>query len=74
MNNLERYNKVFSEVFELEDQSAIEELKEWDSASQMNLIASIEEEFDIMFDTDDILTFSSYQIGKTIMSNYEVVI
>jgi acyl carrier protein len=32
----------------------------------MGLITALEEAFDIMIDTDDIIDFSSYEIGKGI--------
>ena len=46
---------------------------EWDSVGHMTLIAALEDAFDIMMDTDDIIDFSSYEKGKEILaSNYEV--
>ena len=38
----------------------------------MQLIAALEDAFDIMFDTDDIIDFSSYEKGKEFMAKYEV--
>ena len=34
----------------------------------MGLIASLEEAFDIMMDTDDIIDFGSYEKGKEILA------
>ena len=35
----------------------------------MTLVSAIEEAFDIMMDTEDIIDFSSYEKGKEILSN-----
>lgn len=78
MTNLEKYNKAFEETLEIgEDQ--LEGLKyqgieAWDSVGHMSLIAALEDAFDIMMDTDDIIDFSSYEKGKEILAkdNYGV--
>lgn len=77
MNNVEKYNQAFTQAFEItEDQLAglkYQDIKAWDSVGHMSLIATLEEAFDIMMDTDDIIDFSSYEKGKEILSeNYEV--
>ena len=38
----------------------------------MTLMAALEDAFDIMLDTDDIIDFSSFQKGKEILKKYEV--
>lgn len=78
MNNLEKYNKVFTDCFEI-GESQLETLEyqqidAWDSVGHMGLIAALEDEFDIMMDTDDIIDFSSYQKGKEILAKYEIEI
>ena len=40
----------------------------------MGLIAVLEEAFDIMMETEDILAFSSFEKGKEIMRKYNVEI
>lgn len=75
MTNLEKYNSVFVSVLGI-DESQLEGLKyqgipAWDSVGHMNLISAIEESFDIMMDTDDIIDFSSYEKGKEILSKAE---
>lgn len=40
----------------------------WDSIGHMSLVAALEEAFDIMMDTDDIIDFSSYKKGMEILS------
>jgi len=44
----------------------------WDSIGHMNLIASLEDDFDIMMETDDIIDFSSFEKGIEIMAKYGV--
>ena len=44
-------------------------IAEWDSVGHMTLVSAIEEAFDIMMDTEDIIDFSSYEKGKEILSN-----
>ena len=76
MTNLEKYNQAFIEVFGVgEDQLpglAYQGIPEWDSGGHMQLIAALEDAFDIMFDTDDIIDFSSYEKGKEYMAKYQV--
>ena len=73
MTNLELYNQAFIEALEVEE-SMLEGLEyqaieAWDSVGHMGLIAAIEDAFDIMMDTDDIIDLSSYEKGKEILSN-----
>lgn len=76
MTNLELYNSAFIESFGVtEDQLpglAYQAIKAWDSVGHMQLIAALEDAFDIVFDTDDIIDFSSYEKGKEYMVKYEV--
>lgn len=75
MTNIEKYNKIFIDTFEIAEEE-LPELKyhgieTWDSVGHMNLIAALENEFEIMFDTDDVIDFSSYEKGKKILSKEE---
>ncbi len=78
MINLEKYNAVFCKTLNVEE-SQLADLKyqdvsEWDSVGHMTLIAAIEDTFDIMFDTDDIIDLSSYEKGIEILRKYDVEI
>ena len=77
MSNLEKYNKIFCELFNI-DETELVHLKyqqgRWDSVGHMTLVASLEEAFDIMMDTDDIIDFASYKIGIEILKKYEVIL
>lgn len=76
MNNLQTYNNIFMETFEItEEQLAglvYQGIEAWDSVGHMGLIAALEDAFDIMMDTDDIIDFSSYEKGKEILKKYEI--
>lgn len=77
MSNLDRYNKVFCEVMQVgEDQLAELEFKEseyWDSVGHMTLMAALEDEFEIMLETEDMMSITSYLEGKDILSkNYNI--
>lgn len=75
MTNLEKYNNAFIETFEItEDKLAglkYQDIEAWDSVGHMSLIASLEDAFDIMMDTDDIIDLSSYEKGKEILAKEE---
>ena len=76
MTNLEKYNAAFTESFGITVEQlpglAYQGIEAWDSVGHMQLIAALEDAFDIMFDTDDIIDFSSYEKGKELMVKYEV--
>ena len=77
MTNLEKYAKVFCETLEISEEKLAnlqyQDVELWDSVGHMTLIASLEEEFDIMFETDDIIDLSSYEKGMEILTkNYQI--
>lgn len=77
MTNLEKYKKVFTETFGISEDS-LEDLEyqgisEWDSVGHMTLVSELEDAFDIMMDTDDIIDFSSFKKGMEILSKYNIV-
>jgi acyl carrier protein len=78
MNNLEKYEKAFCETFQIEATKlnglSYQSIPLWDSVGHMALVAALEQEFDIMLDTDDIIDLSSFEKGKEILSlNYDIV-
>jgi len=77
MTNLEKYKNAFVEGLEISLDVVNEKLEyqgipQWDSVGHMGLIASLEEAFDIMMDTDDIIDFSSFTKGIEILKKYNV--
>ena len=75
MTNLEKYNNAFIVTFEItEDKLAglkYQDIEAWDSVGHMSLIAALEDAFDIMMDTDDIIDFNSYEKGKELLTKAE---
>lgn len=76
MTNLEKYNGVFCETFGIGEDKleglTYQSITEWDSVGHMQLIAAIEDAFDIMIDTDDIIDLNSYEKGKELLSKYDI--
>jgi len=77
MTNIEKYNQAFMETLEIEEDQLegleYQGIEAWDSVGHMGLIAAIEDAFDIMMDTDDIIDLNSYEKGMEILSeNYDV--
>lgn len=76
MTNLEKYNNVFCENLNVtEDKLAglkYQGTELWDSVGHMTLVAAIEDAFDIMMDTDDIIDLSSYEKGMEILKKYNI--
>ena len=77
MTNLEKYNNAFAQALDLKvddvkDTLEYQGIQAWDSIGHMGLISELEESFDIMFETDDIVDFSSYKIGIEILKKYNV--
>lgn len=79
MTNLEKLNKIFCEVFSVEE-SALNSnfdkcnVEGWDSVRQLSLTSSVEDEFDIMLDAEDILEFTSYDNAKAVLAKYDVAL
>ena len=77
MSNLEKLNEIFCAVFSV-DETALnadfdkKNVAGWDSVHQLNLTSSVEDEFDIMLDAEDILDFTSYDKVKAIMAKYDI--
>ena len=78
MTNKEKYINAFVEGLEMDAEKVIgveyQGVPECDSVGHMSLVACIEDAFEIMMDTDDIVDFSSYDKGIEILKKYDVVI
>ena len=67
--------EVFKSTLNLADDFDKQELQYnvtqgWDSIAHMSIVAGLEEAFDCMLDTDDILDMSSYSEAVRIMDKY----
>lgn len=77
MSNLVKYNGAFKKVFcidenLLNDNLTILNCEGWDSMAQMSLVSTLEKEFDIFFEPEDIVEFISYKKGKEILRKYKI--
>lgn len=57
---------------DITDALAYQSIPEWDSIAHMALVAALEEAFDIMLDTDDIIGMSSVAVAKEILAKYGI--
>ena len=76
---MEKYKRVFIETFGLESDFLPEnvirnETKDWDSIGHISLITKIEDEYNILFDTEDIFKFNSYLAGINILQGSGVAL
>ena len=77
MTNLEKYAQVFCETLQVSENQLsgikYQAVELWDSVGHMSLVAALEDAFDIMMETDDIIDLSTYEKGMEILTNnYEV--
>ena len=66
MTTLDRLAAVFEKAFGFDPQRfsvqlAPEEVPNWDSIGHMNLVATLEQEFNLQFEVDEIMEMSSPQ-------------
>lgn len=79
MSTQETFVTLVSSTLEIAPAIVKDDLKynsipQWDSLGHMQLVAALEDEFDIMLDTDDIIGMSSIAIAKDILRKYDVKI
>lgn len=77
MTNLEIYKNVFIDVFSLAEDFDVENLQfkqipEWDSVGHMDLVASLEDAFDVMLETDEIIGLDSFSKGLEVLKAHDV--
>ncbi len=77
MSNAEKLKAIFVSTLGIDENLVVDDLRygkiqQWDSVAHMGLIAEIEDTFEVMLDTDDIIDMSSYLIIKEILGRYDV--
>jgi acyl carrier protein len=77
MTNNEKMVQAFAEALQINTTLVTDELqynsiREWDSVAHMTLVAGLEEAFEIMLDTDDIIEMSSVAKARRIIGKYNV--
>jgi len=79
MSNQEKFKQAFAAGLQIETQRVIDELSydsipEWDSIAHMQLIAQLEQAFDVMLDTDDVIAMSSVGKAREILAKYGIAV
>ena len=79
MSNLDKYNAIFMETFDISEKELNNDLEyqsitAWDSVGHMSLMAALEDEFDVSLEMDDIIEFGTYKTGIETMRKYGVEI
>jgi len=54
------------------DTLAYRSIPQWDSVAHMQVVAEIEDAFDIMLEIDDVIGMSSFEVTKEILAKYGV--
>lgn len=75
--NESKLRAIFAEVLGIEEAQVTDDLTyntipEWDSVAHMALITEIDDQFDTMLDTDDVLDMSTFAKAKEILAKYDV--
>jgi acyl carrier protein len=78
MTNNEKYIKAFAQTFMIQENTLnalkYQDIPAWDSVGHMALMAELEDVFSIELEIDDIIDFSSFEKGKSILSKYDILI
>ncbi len=69
--------RVFVEALELPAGTDVENLKyrdieQWDSLGHMTLVAAIEDEFGVQFDTEQVIDMSSFKVALDMLRGMSV--
>ncbi|SHG05801.1 Acyl carrier protein [Marisediminitalea aggregata] len=77
MNNQDKLRQAFVTALGVKPETVTDELQyntiaEWDSTAHMVLIAELENVFDVMLDTDDIIDMSSVKHARLILQKYDI--
>lgn len=77
MTNKDKYHQIFMDIFEVNDYELNENftfknVDKWDSLTHLTLISELEDAFDVMFETDDILHFGGFMNGIEILKRYGI--
>lgn len=77
--NVEKLKQVFAVSLDVPLNKIVDDFRynavpQWDSVAHMALIAAIEETFDILIDTEDVIDMSSFAKAKEIIAKYGITI
>lgn len=74
INAEQKLKKIIADLFkikedEINDESSMDNIANWDSLKHMNLIIAIEEQFEITLSADEIVEMTSFVKIKQILRN-----
>ena len=77
MNSIDKLQAAFVETLNVSPSSMFNELaygstQGWDSVAHMSLISSLEEKFDVMLPTEDVIDMSSFLKAQEILGKHGV--
>ncbi len=77
MDNKQKLDQIFITNLgvtadELNDDLNVLTADNWDSVMQLTLVSELEDTFDVMFDSDDVVELTSYTAAKEILSRMGV--
>lgn len=77
MSNVARLEGAFVEALSIPKDSdfaslAYRSIDEWDSVAHMQLVSEIEDTFDVMLETQDVIDMSSFVKAQEILGKYGV--
>lgn len=75
--NEQKLRQVFAEALAIPVDDVVDTLeyrsiKTWTSIGHMGLVAAIDDAFEIMMDTDDVLDMSSFKKAKELLGKYGI--
>lgn len=70
--DLDRLEQVFRDVLTIDDDAQVQDLRYgqtpgWDSLAHMQLIAELEEAFDVVLEPDDVVELSDFSSARDIL-------
>ena len=77
MAELRQLRDAFRTALDLPATAEVDDLRyqdneKWDSLAHMSLIATLEDEFQVMIDTEDVINLSSFKEAVRILGEYGV--
>jgi acyl carrier protein len=77
MSSLDKLRATFAEslglpVSEVSDDLTYNTIAQWDSVAHMALIAALEDAFDVLIETEDVIDMSSFAKAKSILIKYGI--
>lgn len=76
MSNIEKLINAFVEGLEIPieevENATMDSVEKWDSIGQMSLVAIIEDVFGFEFEPEEVMQFTSFEAGKSILKNHNI--